>query len=519
MHLALYRKWRPKRFDDVCGQSNVTDILRYQVATGSVSHAYLFCGLRGTGKTTCAKILAKAINCLSPENGEPCGKCELCEAADRGTLLDITEIDAASNNGVDNIRSVIEEVSFLPAQGNRKVYIVDEVHMLSGGAFNALLKTLEEPPEHVVFILCTTETHKIPATILSRCQRYDFGRIEADDIVARLEYVANKEGISLTKQAAYLIARLSDGAMRDALSLFELCVGSGGEVNYDIARALLGVPDRERLHSLCECIVSKNTSAALEKVNGMLLSTKTATVVTELLEYFRDLLIVKVSDSPERLVAETADEMERLKELSGAFEKSRLLYCMEIMENCLSSLSRPNVNTRTAVEMAAVKLCDLDKTSDVGALFARVEALERAVSGIPMPISAVEKETPKKEAPKENPQPKPAEKPAEKPKEKETEKQTEKPAPVPQKTAFLEWSEFVDAVSLEDRVARSFLGMARGFLQGDVLEVVLEDNMSYSMLLNRTSALAKAASGVVGRPMTVELKLKKTESSAGSLLD
>ena len=223
MHQALYRKWRPDVFDDVYGQEHITSVLKYEVGNGKLSHAYLFCGSRGVGKTTCAKILAKAVNCENPQNGEPCGVCDSCRAIDAGSAPDVLEMDAASNNGVDNIRDIREEVIFAPAMLKYKVYIVDEVHMLSTSAFNALLKTLEEPPSYVIFILATTEQHKLPATIISRCQRFEFRRISTENLSARIELIAKEEGIKLTKDASHLIARLSQGGMRDAISLLELC--------------------------------------------------------------------------------------------------------------------------------------------------------------------------------------------------------------------------------------------------------------------------------------------------------
>ena len=513
MYIALYRKWRPAKFSDVCGQEAITEILKNEISQNTVSHAYLFCGLRGTGKTTCAKILAKAVNCLAPKDGEPCGECENCKEAERGALLDIVEMDAASNTGVDNIRSIIDEVSFLPSQGKRKVYIIDEVHMLSAGAFNALLKTLEEPPEHVIFILCTTETHKLPATILSRCQRFDFGRIAIDDITARVKHIASAEGISITDSAAALIARLAEGAMRDALSLLELCSGTNKTLDYDDACALLGVPDKDSFHRLCKAFAEKDTSAALELMNTVLAKGKAATVCAELIEFFRDLLVVSTASSPKSLLSETDEEIEKLKATAGAFGTLTLLYCVSVLEKTLLALASPSVNARTTLEMAAIRLCNIEKTKDVDALFARVDALERALAGgVTIPAPAKKEASPVKAeemttSPKAKPSPAPVK------------KQTPPPAPVKAK-AFERWEEFVDAVALEDKVAKSFVAMARGFIKGDELEILTEDSMSAAMLHKRMPALKSAASAVCGHPLEITVTVKKTSKQADSgLLD
>ena len=247
MYQAFYRKWRPRRFDDVCGQEHITSVLRYETEHGAFSHAYLFCGSRGTGKTTCAKILARAVNCEHPEGGNPCGQCAACRAIEEGTTTDVIEMDAASNNGVDNIRDIRDEVVYAPSALKKRVYIIDEVHMLSASAFNALLKTLEEPPAHVVFILATTELHKLPATIVSRCQRFDFRRISMDALISRLTYIAGQEGLELEPEAARMLARLAQGGMRDAISLLELCAGSRGVITPAAVNEAVGSAGREAL--------------------------------------------------------------------------------------------------------------------------------------------------------------------------------------------------------------------------------------------------------------------------------
>ena len=266
MYRALYRKWRPQRFEDVVGQRAIVTALKNQITAGRVGHAYLFTGVRGTGKTTCAKIFAKAVNCLHPVNGDPCGECEICKGIDNGSLLDVVEMDAASNNGVDDIRDLRDETAYTPSACQYKVYIIDEVHMLSTAAFNALLKTLEEPPAHVIFILATTEIQKVPATILSRCQRYDFTRIGPEDIARRVEYIAGEEKLELTSDGAELIARLADGALRDALSILDTCAGVTAKIDADVVRRMAGVTDRSYLFQISDALEAQDAAAALAQL-------------------------------------------------------------------------------------------------------------------------------------------------------------------------------------------------------------------------------------------------------------
>ena len=296
MHRALYRKWRPQTFDDVCGQNQITDILKYEVANGKTSHAYLFCGSRGTGKTTCAKILAKAVNCLSPVNGNPCNECRACRSIDGGTATDVLEMDAASNTGVDNVRDIKEEIVFSPADLTYRVYIIDEVHMLSTSAFNALLKTLEEPPAHVLFILATTELQKLPTTVISRCQRFDFRRIASDVIVSRLSAIAKEEGVSLTEDGARLIARIAEGGMRDAISLFELCAGLEKTVDAALVSETLGVESRDNTANLVRAVADKSYADIYAIIENVVTSSRDLSVfMQDMMDYYRDLMVVKTS--------------------------------------------------------------------------------------------------------------------------------------------------------------------------------------------------------------------------------
>ena len=295
MYRALYRKWRPQRFEDVVGQRGIVTALRNQIATGRVGHAYLFTGVRGTGKTTCAKIFAKAVNCLHPQNGDPCGECEICKGIDNGSILDVVEMDAASNNGVDDIRDLRDETAYTPSACQYKVYIIDEVHMLSTAAFNALLKTLEEPPAHVIFILATTEIQKVPATILSRCQRYDFTRIGPEDIAQRVEYIAGEEHLELTLDGAELIARLADGALRDALSILDTCAGVTAKIDADVVRRMAGVTDRSYLFRISDALEAQDGAAALAQLAQLRQqSVDVKRLTEELIAHYRALMLASL---------------------------------------------------------------------------------------------------------------------------------------------------------------------------------------------------------------------------------
>ena len=380
MYQVLYRKWRPQAFADVAGQPQVTVTLKNELMAGRISHAYLFTGSRGTGKTTCAKILAKAVNCLHPVDGDPCGECEICKGIDNGSVMDIVEIDAASNNGVDNIRALREEANFTPSMAKYRVYIIDEVHMLSTGAFNALLKTLEEPPAHVIFILATTEAHKLPATILSRCQRFDFRRIPPPDIAARLDYVATQEDAQLDPQAGLLIARLADGALRDALSLLDQCIGHSKTVTVDIVTETAGLVGRDHLFELTDAIKEKNSSSALEVVDRLHNASKDMTrLCEELSSHFRNLMLIKTMKDAKSILVVPDDEYEKLTKQALSTPLSAILHCLDTMQDALERMYRGG-NRRIELEMAMIKLCspELDGTTD--ALVRRLTALERGVS-------------------------------------------------------------------------------------------------------------------------------------------
>ena len=379
MYQVLYRKWRPKVFEDVSGQPQVTTTLKNELISGRINHAYLFTGSRGTGKTTCAKILAKAVNCLNPQNGDPCGECEICRGIDEGTVLDISEIDAASNNGVDNIRAIIEEAAFAPSKAKYRVYIIDEVHMLSPGAFNALLKTLEEPPSNVVFILATTEVHKLPATILSRCQRFDFHRIAARDIADRLEYVAQQENIQLEDEAALLIASVADGALRDALSLLDRCMGVSDNITSEVVQKTAGLAGRGHLFDITRRIIDKNVKQALEITQQLYNESKDmGRLCQELLDHFRNLMLIKTMKSPESLIMLSAQEREQAKQQAQEFSLEGIVYVMDVLQKSYDRMFKGG-NKRAEMEMALIKLTSVQLDTSTEALMARIAKLERMV--------------------------------------------------------------------------------------------------------------------------------------------
>ncbi|MBQ4112689.1 MAG: DNA polymerase III subunit gamma/tau [Clostridia bacterium] len=390
MHQALYRKWRPPHFDEVYGQDHITSILKYQCATGKFSHAYLFCGSRGTGKTTCAKILAKAVNCLNPTPAGPCGECAACRSIDSGAATDVLEMDAASNNGVDDIRDIRDEVIYTPSELKYRVYIIDEVHMLSASAFNALLKTLEEPPEHVVFILATTELQKLPATIISRCQRFDFRRISTDDLCARLHQIAREEEIDLFEEAARLIARQAQGGMRDAVSLLELCAGARLPITPELVTRTVGTTGREGTYRVVNAIANRDFDLLFAIVDEMVSASRDVAVFwQELIGYYRDMLVTKTVKEPSRYLDLTDSERDALVAVSARFTKEVLLFHIGLLEDALFAMQKSYAVKRTVCEITLVRLCDpaLDTSSEsILARLSRVE--EQLVAGIPVASAA-----------------------------------------------------------------------------------------------------------------------------------
>lgn len=384
MYQALYRKYRSKTFDDLYGQDHISSVLQKQCAQGNYSHAYLFCGTRGTGKTSSAKIFSKAVNCESPINGNPCGVCSSCKEIDSGSATDVLEIDAASNNGVDNIRDLREEVAYPPTYLKKRVYIIDEVHMLTESAFNALLKTLEEPPEYVLFILCTTELNKIPPTILSRCQRYEFKRIDIDTLKRRLFYICEKENIALEDEAASLLAKMADGGMRDAISMLESCIASSenNSVTKEAVERQLGISDCQQLLDMFEALSTSDISTSLSVLNQVHYSSKNLLVFLEdMLLFTRDLIIASgIGKYNNVSFFFSKDEMERFINLSKTISKERLIYFSNVLEEVFYKTSRHSQNARIMIEIALVKLGDPRLESSLNAISARLSELERTVA-------------------------------------------------------------------------------------------------------------------------------------------
>ena len=385
MYQALYRKWRPRTFDDVVGQSHITDTLKRQVATGRLSHAYLFTGTRGTGKTTCAKILARAVNCEHPVDGNPCNQCPSCLGIESGSILDVLELDAASNNGVDQVRALRDEAVYTPAAVRKRVYIVDEVHMLSTAAFNALLKILEEPPEHLMFILATTELHKVPATIKSRCQQFSFKRILPGDIAARLAYVAREEGIELRGEGASLLARLADGGLRDALSLLDQCSGGRAKVDEKEILDVLGLAGNVETAALMDQIARRDTAAALDTLARLYAGGKdVASVLGELSALARDLLLRKTAPQGGASLLTGGYDEATMRALGEQFTAQRLLQTLTVLQSALADLPRSG-NRRTDTELCLIRLCDESLDQSLAGLAARVARLEERLTqgGIP----------------------------------------------------------------------------------------------------------------------------------------
>ncbi len=401
MYQALYRKYRPSTFSDVCGQEHITSVLKSQLQKGRVSHAYVFYGSRGTGKTTCAKIFAKAVNCESPVNGEPCNQCSSCLAINEDRVMDVVEMDAASNNGVDHIRRICDEVQFLPSEVKKRVYIIDEVHMLSTQAFNALLKTIEEPPEHVLFILATTEINDIPATVLSRCQRFDFKRLTPQVITERLCGIAEKEGIMLDSEAAKVIARLSDGAMRDALSLLEACQSHKGELTPDKVHSILGLGNRTTVLSLCKAIASQDVRTCLslvEDIYSQLSGIKE--LIGDLIAIYRDILVIKTVEDFQNYVESFESELQQIKAIADQLTLETALFQSKLLEEFYHSYDKIATGKKASAEILFIRLCQENLSLNTEALLSRISKLERASSSstpVVKPLEPTLIETPKVE--------------------------------------------------------------------------------------------------------------------------
>lgn len=391
MHKALYRVYRPKTFGDVVGQEHIVKTLKNQIKNNNIGHAYLFSGTRGTGKTSTAKIFARAVNCLNPINEEPCNECEICIDALNDNIMDIVEIDAASNNSVDDIRELRECVKYTPSKAKYKVYIIDEVHMLSQGAFNALLKTLEEPPSYVIFILATTEPHKIPATILSRCQRFDFKRVSSKDIASRMSYICKKENIEAEEKALSLIARNSQGALRDALSILDQCMSFGNEkIEYNDVIELLGTVNIDELFELSQSIIDENTKKSLEILNEFIIWGKDIrNLINDLIDHFRNLMVCKVSKDLDEIISLPEESIERLKEQSQYVNINDLIRILNILSETQDSM-KSSSNTRILTEVTIMKIAQPMFDESKEALIKRIENLEEKIESGNIKVSTVQ---------------------------------------------------------------------------------------------------------------------------------
>ncbi|MBR5797673.1 MAG: DNA polymerase III subunit gamma/tau [Clostridia bacterium] len=499
MHQALYRKWRPQTYDDVCGQEHITSILKYEADHAAFSHAYLFCGSRGTGKTTCAKILAKVVNCEHPVNGSPCGECAACRAIDSGAATDVLEMDAASNNGVDNIRDIRDEVVFAPNALKYRVYIIDEVHMLSGSAFNALLKTLEEPPAHVVFILATTELHKLPATIISRCQRFDFRRIATPVLRDRLLHIAKVEGITLDEDAATLLGKLAQGGMRDAISLLELCAGARRPITTDLVNQTVGLTGREALLSTVRAIAARDYDALYARVAEVVQSSMDLGVFwQDLISIYRDMLVVKTTPRHAEYLDLTDAECQQLREVSGLFSKETILYHRQLLDSAYLTMQGANALKRVTAELTLTRMCDESLSTTNEALLSRMSKLEemllsgrfsapKAEDSDEMPTPA-----PTTEIKPEQPKAEPAQEPAAKPQDAAP-RAAAKPTPVDTTgkrvlRPLRAWQEVVERVTRQDAMSASFLKTAQAYTEGDRTVIVRFENDFMLMMLNRGDA-------------------------------
>ncbi len=393
MHKALYRVYRPKNFEDVVGQEHIVKTLKNQIKNNNIGHAYLFSGTRGTGKTSTAKIFARAVNCLNPINEEPCNECEICKDTLNDNIMDIVEIDAASNNSVDDIRELRESVKYTPSKAKYKVYIIDEVHMLSQGAFNALLKTLEEPPSYVIFILATTEPHKIPATILSRCQRFDFKRVSSKDIANRMVYICKKENIEAEDKALSLIARNSQGALRDALSILDQCMSFGNDkIEYDDVIELLGTVNIDELFELSQAIMDENTKKSLQILNEFIIWGKDIrNLINDLIDHFRNIMVCKVSKDLEEIISLPEESINKLKEQSQNIEMNDLIRILNILSETQDSM-KTSSNTRILAEVTIMKIAQPMFDESKEALIKRIENLEKIIETGNIKVISVKEE-------------------------------------------------------------------------------------------------------------------------------
>ena len=534
MYQALYRKWRPQTFDEVVGQQHITETLKNQVRTGRLSHAYLFIGTRGTGKTTCARILARAVNCEHPVDGNPCGVCPACRGILDGSVMDVVELDAASNNGVDNVRALREEAVFSPAAVKKRVYIIDEVHMLSTAAFNALLKILEEPPAHLMFILATTELNKVPATILSRCQRHSFKRIDVPEIAEYLEYIASKEHFTLSHEAAELIARLAEGGVRDALSLLDQC-SSSETIDVEAVYAAMGLAGKRRLADLLELILKHDAAAALQLFSELWMDGKDpGTLLAELAQLLRDVLMLHVAPKGSLNLLSSGLDLDSLRAFAARMTREELLCALEKLQSTQGSMRTVN-NPRMNAELCLVSLCDNTLGDSTAELRARISRLEDAVSrgltapsnaeSVPVrettrqePIPEPVREIPRPEPKRENPLPPPPSEPLP-PTEPAEPARDAAEAPVDLWKAIQK--RLSPRLTMELRTILQNPDMILGGMKGEALQIEAAPGYAY-MRFNRPELLqlfSEAATAIRGRETRVQLIDRKPRQQVNRSLD
>lgn len=392
-YTALYREWRPRTFYDVVGQEHITTTLKNQILNNRIAHAYLFCGTRGTGKTSTAKVFAKALNCLNLKDGEPCNECEMCRKINEGLAIDVTELDAASNNGVDKIRDIIDDVKYPPQEARYKVYIMDEVHMLSAGAVNAFLKTLEEPPNNVIFILATTDPQKLPITILSRCQRFDFKRINNSDITARLRKIVNDQNVLADERSLNLIARVSDGAMRDSLSILDQAISMGnGNVDYNTVVSMLGLVTNEHLFNLVNAIIQRSVEKSIEIIEDVIYSGKDIYLfIKDLIAHYRNLLMVKVTNNPEEVLDMSEENIALIKEQGARLRAEEIMRCIRILQEAENN-AKISKQARLYCELAVIKMCKIEYDTSNEVMLTRLNKLEESLRNGSIKVATASKE-------------------------------------------------------------------------------------------------------------------------------
>lgn len=538
MYQVLYRKYRPKVFSDVYGQEHVTSTLLNEIKEKRISHAYLFTGSRGTGKTSCAKILAKAVNCENSVNGEPCNECEVCRGLDSGSIYDVVEIDAASNNGVDNIRDLREEANYMPSRGRYRVYIIDEVHMLSTGAFNALLKTLEEPPAHVIFILATTEVHKLPATILSRCQRFDFKRIQPETMAKRLMQVAGFENLDLTQEGAILISRIADGGMRDALSILDQCAGRNQKIDEKLVSEVAGIAGRESLYELSDAICNKNGGDALNVISKLHANSyDMERLCVEMINHLRNFLIVKTVDKSRELIVCTDDEYNTILSSADNFTLPSVIFALDLFQDTLVKI-KGGANSRIEMEMTLIKLCEPKLEQSMDSVLDRISVLERAVkNGVAVKSAPVKTVVPEIVS-----EPEPTEKKSasiDTEKTAEIEKPTAEPIvstpdseplptipeaapPIEHETApatgakreFEYWADFMEAIYKSDIALYGVLNGAKAYVRDEYF-LLASNNSTLNQFIKiptHSKAIKKALYDVTGQVYKLGILKKKSDS-------